>query len=356
MRAGPWMALDAERFERWQPNLLALLNEPKLARFARGRMGLGAHVERGEEILSISPHQITMPVRSGLRAVFMPQPAMQRSLYRAWRPIFWGMHAYDWMLPDRVSQRWVQSLIRPLRPAFEGFGLATLTAYSQAGYGGSNVTCDGYTYWSGGNVSFSTLVSNAGTTSYPGVATLDVWLACGSTTNNFIRLDRAFASFDTSSLGSTAIISDGTVSLYSANAATVNLGAMSLTAVGSTQANANTCVAADHSQVGSTSFGSISSGLWGSSGYQSIAFNAQGIAAISKTGLTKLAFRIEWDRSGSFGGTWFNSQSNVFFFYGADQGSGYAPRLAVTYTLPTVAMRRELSALGTRMGSRQVQG
>ena len=139
------MALDAEKFDRWQPNLLALLNEPKLKRFVRWRMGLNGRARRDEEIIAIDPHHITMPLGGNqFRSSFSSQPALQKSLYQGFKPVFWGMHAYDWLLPDRVSQRWVQSLIRPMRPVFEGFGLSTLTAYPQAGGGGSNVTCDGY--------------------------------------------------------------------------------------------------------------------------------------------------------------------------------------------------------------------
>lgn len=357
MRAGPWMALDSEKFERWQPNLLALLNEPKLARFVRWRMGLNGHVAPGEEILSISPHQVTVPVRGGLRTCFMPQPALQRSLYRGFRPILWGMHAYDWALPDRVSQRWVQSLIRPLRPAFEGFGLATLTAYPQAGAGGGNTTCDGYAGPS--YVTSQTFSSiRAATATYADAATTVAYagLQASSTADQFNCLYRGYVSFATSALGAAAIISSAVVSLWGL-AFFANLGANALDVVQSTQASANAVVTGDFSRVGSTSFGSIASGSFATGQYNAISLNASGIAAIAKTGVTEFAFLLDWDVAAAFGGLWASSAVTQFGWYAADYSSGVdAPKLVVTYTAPTLAMRRELSGLGTRMGSRQLQG
>ena len=358
MRAGPWMALDEEKFERWQQNLLALLNDPKLARFARWRMGLGAHMERGEEILSISPHQITVPAPGGLRTAFMPQPAMQKGLYRGFRPAFWGMHAYDWLLPDRVSQRWVQSLIRPLRPAFEGFGLATLTAYPQTGGGGGNVTCDGYAqYYNASSVTFAALRGEAGTGSSTIGTDIIALLSSGTANaNQFTQLVRGFASFDTSSLTSSATISAATLSLYGEVVGS-ELGTTALDIVQSTQAAANTLANSDFSNVGATVFGSIAYASFATGSYNSIGLNPSGMAAISKTGVTKLALLLDWDATGTFGGTWAGASANTrIYSYSADEGAGYAPKLVVTYTVPTLAMRRELSALGTRMGSRQLQG
>ena len=93
------MALDEEKFDRWQPNLLALLNEPKLKRFARWRMGLRNRAALDEEIIAIDPHHITVPLGvNQFRSSFSSQPAIQKGLYHGFKPVFWGMHAYDWLL------------------------------------------------------------------------------------------------------------------------------------------------------------------------------------------------------------------------------------------------------------------
>jgi hypothetical protein len=352
------MALDAGKFEQWQPNLLALLNEPKLARFARWRMGLGRHIAPGEEVLSISPHQIIVPARGGLRTVFLPQPALQRSLYRGFRPVFWGMHAYDWLLPDRVSQRWVRSLIRPMRPVFEGFGLSTLTGYSQAGGGGGNVTCDGVAgyYLSNPGDAFANVLGHAGNDHSATSAIIYGQLGSGNGSSGlYTNLYRAFASFNTAALGSSATISAAAVSLYGTSKAS-GLGTCALDLVGSTQAAANNIANSDYGAAGASLFGSIAYASFGTSGYNQISLNSTGIAAISKTGVTLLAFLLDWDFTATFGGTWGTTQTTNLIAYSADQGASYAPKLVVTYTVPTLAMRRELSGLGTRMGSRQVQG
>lgn len=136
-----------------------------------------------------------------------------------------------------------------------------------------------------------------------------------------------------------------------------NLGANALDVVQSTQASANAVVTGDFSRVGSTSFGSIASGSFATGQYNAISLNASGIAAIAKTGVTEFAFLLDWDVAAAFGGLWASSAVTQFGWYAADYSSGVdAPKLVVTYTAPTLAMRRELSGLGTRMGSRQLQG
>ena len=83
------MALDEEKFDRWQPNLLALLNEPKLKRFARWRMGLSNRAALDEEIIAIDPHHITVPLGvNQFRSSFSSQPAIQKGLYHGFKPVF----------------------------------------------------------------------------------------------------------------------------------------------------------------------------------------------------------------------------------------------------------------------------
>ena len=330
-RFDPWMALDEEKFERWQPNLLALLNDPKLARFARWRMGLSRHVRRGEEIVSISPHQFTVPLHGNqFRGHFMSQPALQKSLYRGFKPVFWGMHAYDWAL-DRQGQRWVQSLIRPMRPAF---GLSTLTAQPQTGGGGSNITCDGSVSLGDSERTFANLVAAAsGSSSDVAGTTVGPLLTTYMTSGLFYTLSRNFTSFDTSSLGALETVSNATLSLYGVSAASLALGTTSVEVVASTQSAANNLAVGDYSKVGAVSFGSIALASW-VTGFNIIVLNGSGLSAISLTGVTMLALRLGWDLVGTFSGTWTGYNNEYAPAYSADQGSYYAPTLVVTYTMP----------------------
>jgi len=61
--------------------------------------------------------------------------------------------------------------------------------------------------------------------------------------------------------------------------------------------------------------------------------NATGRGNISKTGWTNLGIRSEWDRSGTFGGTWVADSSATLHMRFADYtGTDSDPYLSVTYT------------------------
>lgn len=333
MRPDPWAALDTGKFERWQENLLALLNEPKLRRWARWRMGLHAgQVGRREDVIAISPHRFLVSVRGGYRATFMPQPALQLSLYRAFWPAFWAMHAYDWLLPDRRSERWVQSLIRPMRPAFEGFGLATLTAYSQAGGGGSNVTCDSPLSHYGVDESFALVHNGTGGSLWaaPTYTTAIVELVASATSGQFQTIQRVIGTFNTSAIGSNSIIS-AVLSVWGSSAPTYQLGGnMDLHVVAAAPANPANIAGGDFTNVGSVDFGSTARTAFSTSGYNDVALNASGVANINKTGVTGFGWVLGDDLNGSFTGSWVSADQNSLAFYQADNGSN-APKLVVTY-------------------------
>ena len=344
------MALDAEKFDRWQPNLLALLNEPKLKRFIRWRMGLNRRVGRDEEIIAIDPHHFTVPLRGGqFRSSFSSQPALQKALYRGFKPVFWGMHAYDWLLPDRVSQRWVQSLIRPMRPAFEGFGLSTLTAYPQAGGGGSNVTCDGYVEMTSVDETFSALCSDVGNKAQVTDGYIPIELDGSSTTNQFSDLKRVVFTFDTSSLTSAAVISGATfyVRTWGPNSSGFG-GTWQGCLVSASPASMNNLQTSDYTCLGSS--------LWSSGNpfsTSSLSLNSTGLAGIKQTGVTGLGIRLWWDFNNDFDGTWAASPTMALtYFYAADVGSNYSaywPSLTVTYSMNY--SQALTSALATMAGS-----
>jgi hypothetical protein len=343
------MALDEEKFDRWQPNLLALLNEPKLKRFARWRMGLRNRAALDEEIIAIDPHHITVPLGvNQFRSSFSSQPAIQKGLYHGFKPVFWGMHAYDWLLPDRCSQRWVQSLIRPLRPAFEGFGLKTLSVYSQAGGGGSNVTCDinlavASPYYPGS--SLGDLQSGNGTIiGYSNYSYLGGELD-SSISSTWSSLSRSIMTYDTHSLTSAASVTSaaytysissnqdnqgGTFELYIVNASTASPGNM-----------------------GGGDWGNITNYNVGNQGIiagnGSVTLNGQ--ENLNKTGITCLGLMIWWDMNSNFNGYWSDNSYNTIYINSADTGSS-APCLVVTYTGPTAYTQSVTASMAALSGSR----
>ena len=331
-RLDPWMALDAEKFDRWQPNLLALLNEPRLKRFVRWRMGLNRRVGRGDEILAIDPHHITVPLRGEqFQSSFSSQPAIQKALYLGFKPMFWGMHAYDWLLPDRTSQRWVQSLIRSMRPLFEGFGLSTLTAHPQLGGGGSNVTCDGYiergSEWSGVDEAFDAIRSGAGTNcSVSDLYCILCW-ATSNTPGQFCDSCRIICTFDTSSIGSASSISAATFSANTLTPSSNDLG-------GTQQGNLVSASPAAANNLQNSDYGSLGASLWASGdlwGTGSLTLNSTGVAGINKTGITQLGLRSWWDLNDNFDGTWDYTQALHMIFCAADDVP-YGPTLTVVYS------------------------
>jgi hypothetical protein len=359
----PWQAFDSEKFERWQPQLLALLNEPRLRRWARARMGLNEHqVGREDEILSISPHCFIVPA-PGLntyRATFMPQPALQKSLYRAFRPAFWAMHGYDLLLPDRCSERWVQSLIRPIRPVFEGFGLSTLTAYPQAGGGGGNTTCDGLVaqFYSGGaGQTFATICAAAGSSADPSAGGYpNLSLDADTVSSRFTGLSRIIFNFDTSVIIAGASVSSVTLSLYSAGGDNGLGGTLQCIIVSASPASKNTVVNADFSTLGGVAFGTYYASYYGQ--YNDIALNTAGCANIVRGGISSFGARLWQDFNNSFDGLWVSGAHNRFFWSTADTGSN-APKLVVIYSAPTpkaisVAAAGSVSILAPRILRREL--
>lgn len=104
----------------------------------------------------------------------------------------------------------------------------------------------------------------------------------------------------------------------------------SVNIVSSTPASDTTIANADYSQLGSTKFSSnvfISSLLTGQ--YNEISLNATGIAAISKTGVTKLGIRIDCDIDNTEPSWQASAEANIQINM-ADNGSN-VPYLEITY-------------------------
>lgn len=74
---------------------------------------------------------------------------------------------------------------------------------------------------------------------------------------------------------------------------------------------------------------------WDTAGYNEFAFNATGIAAISKTGVSKFGTRNATHDAANSPPTWASGDSAYFTCYSADQGNTiFDPKLVVTYTVP----------------------
>jgi hypothetical protein len=145
--------------------------------------------------------------------------------------------------------------------------------------------------------------------------------------SNNRRIVRGFTLFDTSALGDTDTINSGTLSLYRESVS----GTDTCEIIATTPASNTNLVLEDYDQIGSTTFGTFSSPPSGQ--YTNVSLNASGIAAISKTGVTKLGGRQTWDYTNTAQAP---SSEGRFTPYSADDTNGSRdPKLVVDYTPST---------------------
>lgn len=116
----------------------------------------------------------------------------------------------------------------------------------------------------------------------------------GGTTYN---ISRGFYLFDTAAIEDTDTISSATFSICGSGTAEANADTETMVLVASTPATNVALVVADFDQLGTTSFGTFAvAGYDQTDGtYNNITINATGIAAISKTGVTKFGLRMQRD-------------------------------------------------------------
>ena len=331
---GPFLAFDLAWFTRHQHGLLWLLNTPLICLWFRWVLCIRREL-RAERITEIRPNSITYGQRPvWLDGYWQLQQTTQfhthnkyaKRLYYGFLPLWWGLHWWDWCVADR----WLPEL---------SFGFDSLTAYPAAG---ANSPVDGLVQRGGVNESFATIRAGAGNTNSVTAATIEALLRGSNTSNQFDYLTRGIMCFDTSALGTTASISNAVFSGYGASQSN-GLGSDSIHVCGATPAANNTLANSDFSQLGSTSFASIPYGSYQLNAYNDFTLNGNGQAAINKTGITALGWRLGWDLNNSFTGTLSSFASTTIYCRSADQaGTSNDPYLTITYSLVTFTPRMTL--------------
>jgi hypothetical protein len=151
-------------------------------------------------------------------------------------------------------------------------------------------------------------------------------------------MDRGIFLFDTSSLSSTAVISAATMSLYGSATSENSSGwATTINIYSSAPASDTVLAAGDYDSCGTSAYSdtSIAYASWTTAAYNNFAFNATGIAGISKTGITKTSSRSNWDATNTTP-TWSNSISTTLLCHSAvSGGAADDPKLVVTYSTYT---------------------
>ena len=153
--------------------------------------------------------------------------------------------------------------------------------------------------------------------------------------DKWLDLYRAIFLFDTSSIPDDAEIISAIFSLYGESKVD-DLNVLPNINIYSSNPAINTAlVSGDFDSLGSTPFCDtpITYANWSITGYNDFTLNASGIAAISKTGITKFGVRnANYDVAGVMP-TWTNYKWSYLFFYDADRGTVYKPKLVVIYSI-----------------------
>lgn len=137
--------------------------------------------------------------------------------------------------------------------------------------------------------------------------------------------------FSTSTIGAGSTISDATLSLFG-TAKTNALGSPDLHLAGATPAADNTLASSDYPNVQATSFGNVTYANWSTTAYNDVTLDANGIANVNKTGISRFSARTDWDINNSFTGVWASAALSNLTHNTADAaGTANDPKLVVTY-------------------------
>jgi hypothetical protein len=163
------------------------------------------------------------------------------------------------------------------------------------------------------------------------------FIATTATSGNWSVIKREIFLFDTSGLHDSAVITSAVFSVRSWDKYDYLSCTPGCCLVASTPASNTELVNGDFDQLGATEFATrISYASWNTAGYNDFTLNASGLAAVTKTGITKLGLRISHDFDNSEP-SWVSESPSGFRIYYSEQGTGYKPKLVVTYTPATAS-------------------
>ncbi len=159
-----------------------------------------------------------------------------------------------------------------------------------------------------------------------------VMLNSDDETDKWNYIGRAIFVFDTSSLPDDATISAATLSLRS-SARSCDGDYPDMSIYSSNPASNTGLVGADYDTFGTTSFSTtINCPSWSTSKYNDFVLNSAGLAAISKTGVSKFGLREATHDAGGTAPTWSANLDKRIYVYYSEYGEGYKPKLVVIYT------------------------
>ena len=143
----------------------------------------------------------------------------------------------------------------------------------------------------------------------------------------------------TAGLPDNCVITAATLSVYGTSKEDTHSNAPEVNIYSAVTAGSTTLANSDYENRGSTPYcdtlityanWKIANPFW-----NDFIFNAAGLAAISKTDVTKLCFReVKYDIGAATPNQAGASKTSTMYCYASEQGNGYKPKLVVTYTVP----------------------
>ena len=328
---------DKEWFKRNQRLLLWLLNTPFIKVWFRWILRIRKYDCRlNERIVEIQPNNYKVYLglfltEKGLkykyRADFRTHNKYSKRLYYAFYPLWLSFHIWD-LFADKFAPQL-------------SFGFLTLTAFPDPSTGVTTV--DGYVQMNDeAGESFATIIAAAGNIRNATIAANSFFeLDTHATSDLWKNIVRSIFTFDTSSLGSLAVISAAVMSLYGDNTYTNDNGTAitpSIDIYTSTPAADNNLAIGDYAQIQSTSqTGSpITYANWTNAAYNDFTFNSTGRGNVNKTGISRFGCRnANYDVAASVP-TWSaTSLHTLGGIYADTAGTSTDPKLVITYTLAT---------------------
>lgn len=195
----------------------------------------------------------------------------------------------------------------------------------------------------GGSETWATVIADTGNNKADGADGGMVYIGFTTQTTDSAawRLNtRSIFLFDTSALPDDAIISSAVLSFYGESKSDGLSATPNINVYSANPASDVALVGADYSTCGSTPFCDtpVTYAGWSTSGYNDFTLNATGIAAISKTGLTKLSLRnAAYDVGATPPASGVTNTSSVISGYTTEETSvsNAKPKLVITYTVPS---------------------
>ncbi len=313
-------------FKKHQKKLLWLLNNSITKKWFRYCLRIRKY-DCSQKITEITPNSISWGDRYFKKkgkwylertTDFRTHNKYSKRLFYAFFPVWLLFH-------------WWDTLVNYLDLPELNLGFDTLTIYPDPGDPGAN-SVDGAFYSDRPTpVNWATLRGSATTKS--SIASPELFIRLNSTgVNSWRYAARTFATFLTSSLGSSATISSAVISWSGDTAAASDGFTSSIVTVASTQASNNSLSTADWNSYGATELSSRKTvASWNPNGFNDFTLNSNGISNINKTGVSKFA----WLESNDFDNTEPSIVADTAVeVYTADQtGTTQDPKLVVTYSM-----------------------